>query len=720
MPLTNDSWQIKAAGIDQSDLSFFGTMSIEASSQESRKRRFSIVAYDGGPLRQKNYDYPLVVDIAGFDLGDQIRPILIDHQRDTEHVLGQTDRITASVGELTAEGEVIGQSPSALNVISLNDSGFRFEASIGATPLVKPTFIPRGQSVSVNGRTFQGPIYLSTRTKLTEISFVPIGAAQRSAAHIAASAAGVLEMGFEEWATSKGFDPATLTDQQRQLLMAVYNSEQADTATETPAAPAATASAPSPATAPVAASSNPGNLDIEASDREVIRRSNAIHSVCNGSRGNFPDIEAQAIEEGWDVRRTSLEVVRRARPQAPNVIVRNNERNSGVIEASLAIACGINPNRALERGWYDERTLESADSRNWSNMSLCRFGHEIVAAAGGHLRPGKLDPEGVAHIFECDRRLSQGRWDIQAHGSGGVSTISLAGSLGNVMHKVMLNSFLEVVAVIPSIAVKQSSSDYKEFKAFMINMSGDLEEVGPNGQLPDVTLGEEEFSNKVKLKGAYLSVSEVNFVNDDLGVFAKVPQLFGRKAAIGREKSGFITFLSNPSNFYSTANGNYMEGANTALSIDALTAANKLADEQVDASEEGDPIILPMTRILVPPSLKVEAGSFYSEKNIVISGTTDRLKTVNNPHVGTFEPVSSPFLGTKFGLTNSSDSAWYLLPAQGDLAPLQVVYLNGQENPTVEKGEVDFRTLGVAWRVTYRIGFAKGNKRTVVKSKGSA
>jgi hypothetical protein len=197
-----------------------------------------------------------------------------------------------------------------------------------------------------------------------------------------------------------------------------------------------------------------------------------------------------------------------------------------------------------------------------------------------------------------------------------------------------------------------------------------------------------------------------------------IPKSLGRKCAVSREKLGFEKFLAGQGTFYTSSNGNYMEGAGTVLSIDSLSDAQKIADEKVDA--DGDFILLPFNRILVPPALRVEAGNLYNSKNITITGSTAKTSVTDNPHAGTFVPISSPYCGTAGGLTGSSNTAWYLLPAMGDSMPIQVAYLNGVDTPTVEQGEVNFSQLGITWRVTYRFGFAKGNKRCVVKSKGAA
>src|SRR5262245_60695979 len=64
--------------------------------QSPRQRRFQMVAYTGGPMMLAGWRYPVVVDLNGLDVGRQRRPILLDHTRDVEFVMGQTDQITAA------------------------------------------------------------------------------------------------------------------------------------------------------------------------------------------------------------------------------------------------------------------------------------------------------------------------------------------------------------------------------------------------------------------------------------------------------------------------------------------------------------------------------------------------------------------------------------------------------------------------------------------------
>ncbi|MDW8265305.1 MAG: hypothetical protein RMJ52_08225 [Gemmataceae bacterium] len=73
-----------------------------------------------------------MVDLQGLDLGRQRRPILFDHQRDVDFVLGQTDSVAVLNDQLIVAGHILGYSPKARQVIALNDRGFAWQASLGA------------------------------------------------------------------------------------------------------------------------------------------------------------------------------------------------------------------------------------------------------------------------------------------------------------------------------------------------------------------------------------------------------------------------------------------------------------------------------------------------------------------------------------------------------------------------------------------------------------
>jgi len=89
-----------------------------------RLRRFTMTAYTGGAMQLAGWRYPVVVDLAGLDVGRQRRPILLDHVRDVDFVMGQTDSVALMNDQLIVSGVIMGDSPKARQVIALNDKGF--------------------------------------------------------------------------------------------------------------------------------------------------------------------------------------------------------------------------------------------------------------------------------------------------------------------------------------------------------------------------------------------------------------------------------------------------------------------------------------------------------------------------------------------------------------------------------------------------------------------
>ena len=93
---------------------------------------------------------------------------------------------------------------------------------------------------------------------------------------------------------------------------------------------------------------------------EETRRIQAIRSTCEGKH---PDIEAQAIEEGWDVTKTELHVLRASRPQVPVAMQGAGSRlpggNPQVFEAVALMASGLPSSRV--QALYAEPVLEAAD-----------------------------------------------------------------------------------------------------------------------------------------------------------------------------------------------------------------------------------------------------------------------------------------------------------------------------------------------------------------------
>ena len=72
---------------------------------------------------------------------------------------------------------------------------------------------------------------------------------------------------------------------------------------------------------------------------------------------------------------------------------------------------------------------------------------------------------------------------------------------------------------------------------------------------------------------------------------------------------------------------------------------------------------------------------------------------VANPHAGKFRPVRSSYLSnTKY--TGASSLAWYVLADPADMPVIEVAFLNGQQQPTVESA-MNRQAMQVPDRITH-------------------
>lgn len=172
-------------------------------------------------------------------------------------------------------------------------------------------------------------------------------------------------------------------------------------------------------------------------------------------------------------------------------------------------------------------------------------------------------------------------------------------------------------------------------------------------------------------------------------------------------------FLNNAA-FFATGNKNYLAGADTALSIDGLTKAEKTFMDQVDS--DGKPIGIMPAVMLVPTALSAIATMPY--KSLEIRDNTANIKCpVANPHQNKFRAEVSRYLSNS-SYTGNSEKAWYLLADPTDLPVIEVAFLNGQEALTIETAEADFNVLGIQMRGYHDFGVALQDPRGGVKSKG--
>ncbi len=647
-----------------------GNITIEAAQAEGDGEsipRFTMVAYSGDAMRIEGWRFPVVVDFAGLMIPSQRRPVRFGHSMYAG--VGHTERIAVENGRLVAEGVVSRDTLAAREVVASGRRGFPWQASLGAA-VQQSEFVRAGKAMTVNSRTFEGPLYVARKTVLGEISFVDLGADSNTAATIAAQ------------------------QQESQSMDETKDTEVVE-ASEAPAEPEVTRDQAADEAGKEAGPPVDPVPEIRAQAIAETKRLAAIRRICNG---RFPEVEEKAIAEGWSTDKCELEVLRASRPKAPAVHVVDNAMDGQVLEA----ACMLTAKLADVEELHDEKTLETASKRFRGGIGLQELLLEAAWANGFTGRNFRDSRSVLRYAFGHNLQAA-------------FSTIDIGGILSNVANKFLLEGFFSVERTWRNITSVRNVSDFKTVTSYRLIGKDQYEQVAPGGELKHGTLGEESYSNKADTYGLLLSIDRRDVINDDLGAITTVPRKLGRGSGL-KINDVFWTIFLNNANFFKAANNNYLEGADTVLSIDGLSKAEQTFMDQTDA--DGKPIGIMPAVLLVPTALSAMSTMLF--KSLEIRDTTASTKyPVANPHAGKFRAEVSRYLASA-QYTGSSAKAWYLLADPNDLPVIEVAFLNGQESPTIETAEADFHVLGVQMRGYHDFGVALQEPKGGVKAKGGA
>ena len=675
-------------------LYFLSTLNIEAASGDTANKvpRFNMIAYTGGVMRITGFPHPVVVDLEGLAIDRQDVPVRLDHN--PRQGVGHTQRIAVNNGQIVADGVVSRDTSWARDVAKSGVNGFPWQASIGAQ-VIEAEFIPQGTQIEVNGQTFEGPLHVVRKAVLKEISFVDSGADANTQARIAAQEQQSSQStNTKEHETMEVSDATSTQDTQNTQQDAEQDDVQSPATNATQTA-SETEKDQTPATA-TTVNAAAVNTDPVTQMRQQMaaesRRIEAIRKIC---ADKYPDIEATAIEEGWDATRTELHVLRASRPSVPAIATQTRNSSPQVFEAAALMAAGM-PDSTVE-ATYTEPVLEAAD---------------------------KLRGVGIQEFCElaCGRQLPRFRRDASGWLQAAFSTTSLPGILSNVANKMLLEGYNYIEDAWRRICRIASVNDFKEHTRYRMTGSFQFQQVGPDGELKHGQIGEQTFGQKADTHGIMFALTRQMIINDDMGAFTDIPRNIGMGAAEAIADAVWSLLLSNPVQadskaFFHADHGNYLAGATTALNVDGLTAGEVLFRSQVKPN--GKPLGLEPRILLVPTALKVIAEMLMKSLTLNETTTANKAKPQDNPHVGKFDVVSSTYLSNAM-FTGNSDKAWYMLADPNRLPALEVAFLNGIDRPTVEKTDADFNTLGIQFRGYIDFGVREQDYRGAMKMKGEA
>ena len=639
------------------------------------------LAYSGGKMRLFGWSRPVVVDMAGMNIPESV-PLLTNHVNDT---LCRVGVVTATKGAegLEIAGEIVADGEEAENIIAQGKCGADWQLSIGAE--VEAAELVQEGKRTINGIEHDAPFYDVTKSTLREVSVVAVGADK--ATHMKVTAK--LEL--------KG---NSIMEPQKKETAAAPKVEAA-APVNTPAAPAPAAPAKVEA---AAAPMNAPAVDAKAIAQEAIKaerdRVAMIKAVC---KGEFPEIEAKAISEGWQKDQLNEAVLAAFRAKQPTAdvnitIKKENAMNAKHLEAALSLRAGIDGDSLAKE--FGDQVGEAAQKD--MDMPLRSVLAECMRLEGIE-PPRSFDNAAIKAAF---------------------STVSVPGILSNVANKKLMQAYNAQPIIATKLCTTGDLTDFKENQRFRLTDIGDLQAVGADGEIKDGAVGEEMATNQLETYAKKFCLTRKMIINDDLGAFLKVPTSMGNRAARLVDQLFFKRLLANPTTtdgkaLFSNAHKNLVSGASSALSADSLKKAMQLFMDQTFA--DGQPISVEPSILLVPTALRFLAQELTQGATFMMAGGAENVvkPALNVIAQQNLQVISSPYLGNA-KYPGSSEASWYLFGKPGTVDTFEIGYLKGKRTPTVERGDLDFNVLGIWFRVFFDIGIREQDHRGMVKSVGAA
>jgi phage major head subunit gpT-like protein len=434
--------------------------------------------------------------------------------------------------------------------------------------------------------------------------------------------------------------------------------------------------------------------------REVVAGEQVVDAATEVTTEVTPSINEDAIAAKVAERiiaaqkATQLEATRSQRPAAPAIhVAADSEPRHEIL---LAAACLSGKLQNVEK-MFDEKVIEAASKKYRRGIGL---GEMLIEAA----RVNGYSGRETLKDDSCARPILRAAF----------ATHDIADILSATVNKFLLQGFTAVDQNWRQISTVRPVNDFKAVTNYRLTGGFKFEEMSGNSEFKNAVAGDMKYTNRARTYGIATNVSREDLINDDLSALTAVPTRIGRGAALKLNEVFWTAFLNN-SDFFKTANKNYASGASSAFGVEGITAAERLFLEQVDY--DGYPVAISPQTLLVPPALNTAALSLLRSTELRDTTASKQYVTAN-PHAGKYTPIVTPYLANQ-NIPGSSNTAYYLLSNPADLSTIEVCFLNGVEQPTVEQADLDFSLLGIQFRGYFDFGVTLVEPRAAVKMAGA-
>lgn len=332
--------------------------------------------------------------------------------------------------------------------------------------------------------------------------------------------------------------------------------------------------------------------------------------------------------------------------------------------------------------------MEKRDAANeFQNFSLVEVAQACLERAG-------YKTKGLDRNRMVRAALAMGRHNILA--AGGQTTSDFPVLMENVMHRQVLTAYNVTPDTWSMFCSKGFVSDFREWQRLSVGSIGDIDTVNERGEykhkvIPDIR---KEGIAAVR-RGNIIDITPEIIENDDIGYISSVTTMFGRSAKRTIETQTYVLLASNPvlkdGKALFSADHNNLAGTGAAPSVDTLEAARVAMAKQKDVSGNDFLDIRPniwLGGLARGGDVRVLVNAQYDPD------TPNKLQKPNKVN-GIVENIVDT--------ARIDGTEWYLFANPAVAPVIEVVFLNGQDEPILAMEE-NFQTAGISYRVELPFG----------------
>ena len=291
--------------------------------------------------------------------------------------------------------------------------------------------------------------------------------------------------------------------------------------------------------------------------------------------------------------------------------------------------------------------------------------------------------------------------------------------LANQANKSMLKGYDEAPETWNVWAQTGNLTDFKVASRVNLSTFNDLDLVSEDGEYKYGQFSENGETIQLATYGKLFAISRQAIINDDLGMFTRIPSSMGRAASrtVGNIAYGVIT--SNPlmsdglALFSGTAigtdHGNLNIGGAAAISAVSVGFARQGMARQTDSAANAVGLNIRPSYLIVPMALEDTARVLMASEFDPADGTNNNRAP--NPARGTLQVV------TDARLDADSSTRWYDSAGQ-QFDTIEVAFLDGNQAPTLEQ-QAGWAIDGTEFKVRIDVAAAPMDYRTWQRNDGA-